>query len=92
MTYILSSDGLTFKNFIRMDFPAFEDVCILPRTETDCGQTDTDTRDHALRLESSNKTQLRRCISARERLCLVIRYLATGRHENSGFYRPPRGC
>jgi len=23
-----------------MDFPAFEDVCILPCTETDCGQTD----------------------------------------------------
>jgi len=56
MTYCVLT-VLRLKKLIRMDFPAFEDVCILPCTETDCGQTDTDTRDHVLRLESSNKTQ-----------------------------------
>jgi len=58
---LLNTDETSFRNFVRMDLPAFEDL--LSRVE------------FAL---SKNRTRLRQPIAARERLCVVMRYLATG--------------
>lgn len=55
------SDRTSFRNFVRMDIPAFEDL--LSRVESTICKT---------------YSNLRRPICARERLCLTIRYLATG--------------
>jgi hypothetical protein len=59
---LLNFDEASFRNFIRMDLPAFEDV--LSMVENEISKCDT---------------KLRRSISARERLCLTIRYMATGK-------------
>jgi len=58
---LLNTDEASFRNFIRMDLPAFE--YLLSRVE--------------YRL-TKVRTHFRQPISARERLCLTIRYLATG--------------
>ena len=58
---LLNTDE-TFRNFVLMDLPAFEEL--LSPVE------------FAL---SKNRTRLRQPIAARERLCVVMRYLATGR-------------
>ena len=62
---LLNTDETSFRNFVRMDLPAFEEL--LSRVE------------FAL---SKNRTRLRQPIAARERLCVVMRYLATGRLNN----------
>jgi len=58
---LMNTDEMSFRNFVRMDLLAFEEL--LSRV------------DFAL---SKNQTGLRQPIAARERLCVVIRYLATG--------------
>lgn len=55
------SDKASFRNFIRMDMAAFEDL--LSRVECSI---------------SKMKSNLRHPICPRERLCLTVRYLATG--------------
>jgi hypothetical protein len=64
-----SSDEASFRNFVRMNIPAFEDL--LSRVEFKI---------------CKKQTRLRRPICARERLCLTIRYLATGTLINVEIY------
>ena len=59
---LLNTDEMSFRNFVRMDLPAFEEL--LSRVE------------FAL---SKNRTRLCQKIAARERLCIVMQYLATGK-------------
>jgi len=59
---LLNTDEASFRNFVRMDVPAFEEL--LSRVE--------------FRLTKA-RTRLRHPIGARERLCVVVRYLATGK-------------
>ena len=58
---LLNSDQAAFRNFIRMDLSAFEDL--LSYIESDVARAET---------------RLHHPISPRERLCVTIRYLATG--------------
>jgi len=61
----LNTDETLFRNFVRMDMPAFEELPeLLSRVE------------FAL---SKNRTRLRQPIADREWLSVVMRYLATGR-------------
>ena len=58
---LLNTDETSFRNFVPMDLPAFEELLSLV--------------EFAL---CKNRTRLRQPIAARERLCFVMRYLATG--------------
>ena len=57
-----NTDETSFRKFVRMDLPAFEELL-----------------SHVEFALSKNRTCLRQPIAARERLCVVMQYLATGR-------------
>ena len=63
ITDLLNTDESSFRNFVRMDLPAFEEL--LSRVE------------FAL-TKKIERAPIRQPIIARERLCVVMRYLATG--------------
>ena len=68
-TDLLNTDETSFRNFVRMDLAAFEDL--LSRVEF---------------VLTKNRTRLRQPIAARERLCVVMRYLATGRPKRDNLH------
>ena len=61
ITDLLNTDESSFRNCVRMELPAFEEL--LSRVEF---------------APTKNRIRLRQPIIARERLCVVMRYLATG--------------